>query len=392
MPLFAWCSRRAGGLSLVLLIALCYYVISTAWSLERRSRGPWAHSDTYPSSSSPATGAWTLVFAYYCLLIHFLVFTFPLRACWSVWDITRSLKRAARSKALDAFKKPNRHRRASAASTSSSETLASDSVVSDSQGYSSTASEASDVEADVHVVGPGVACDPVIHAIIIPNYKEDMDTLRETLEVLASHPQAHLSYHVSRHPTSRAAAPDAIGGACACMHAVGAGGKGVHGFALVENMLTAPAQVYLGMEQREANVEAKALHLVGEFAKKFGSIDYTIHPADIPGEAAGKGSNVGWAARRLSTKYSVAVRRNVIVTGIDGTATFNATARPRAASSTRAAEPPFGRCCEAPLARIHCTHSCLVAGLTHKPQPIAISRTSTLPTLQTCTCRTPRRP
>lgn len=77
-------------------------------------------------------------------------------------------------------------------------------------------------------------------------------------------------------------------------------------------------QLYLGMEQREQNGEAKAQRLVQEYAKKFRSIDYTVHPSDIPGEAAGKGSNMGWAARKLSTRYSVEMRRNVLVTGIDG--------------------------------------------------------------------------
>lgn len=72
------------------------------------------------------------------------------------------------------------------------------------------------------------------------------------------------------------------------------------------------------MEQREANAETKALGLIQEFAKKFRSIDFTLHPSDIPGEAAGKGSNIGWAARKLSEKYSMGVRRNVIITGIDG--------------------------------------------------------------------------
>ncbi|KAG6002406.1 hypothetical protein E4U21_003111 [Claviceps maximensis] len=110
----------------------------------------------------------------------------------------------------------------------------------------------------------------VIHAIMIPNYKEEMDTLQETLEVLASHSQARSSY-----------------------------------------------DVFLGMEQREAEAEPKALRLVQEFIKKFRSIDFAIHPADIPGEAAGKGSNLAWVARRLSAKYSTGMRRNVIVTGID---------------------------------------------------------------------------
>ena len=76
------------------------------------------------------------------------------------------------------------------------------------------------------------------------------------------------------------------------------------------------------MEQREANAESKALGLVQEFAKKFRSIDFTLHPADIAGEAAGKGSNVAWAARKLSAKYSMGVRKDVIVTGIDGMCAF----------------------------------------------------------------------
>jgi hypothetical protein len=37
----------------------------------------------------------------------------------------------------------------------------------------------------------------VLHAIILPNYKEDIDTLRETLDVLACHSQAASSYDLS---------------------------------------------------------------------------------------------------------------------------------------------------------------------------------------------------
>lgn len=73
------------------------------------------------------------------------------------------------------------------------------------------------------------------------------------------------------------------------------------------------------MEQREPNVELKAMTLIQEFVKKFRSIDYTIHPSDIPGESAGKGSNVAWAARKLSPKYSMTARKDVIITGLDGT-------------------------------------------------------------------------
>jgi len=72
------------------------------------------------------------------------------------------------------------------------------------------------------------------------------------------------------------------------------------------------------MEQREHNVELKAMGLVSEFVKSFRSIDFTLHPSDIPGESPGKGSNMAWAARKLSEKYSIEARKDVIITGIDG--------------------------------------------------------------------------
>lgn len=77
------------------------------------------------------------------------------------------------------------------------------------------------------------------------------------------------------------------------------------------------------MEQRESNAELKAMGLIQEFIKKFRSIDFTLHPSDIPGEAAGKGSNAAWAARKLSERYPLAQRKDVLVTGIDGTYFFS---------------------------------------------------------------------
>ncbi len=72
------------------------------------------------------------------------------------------------------------------------------------------------------------------------------------------------------------------------------------------------------MEEREQASESKSLALIQKFAERFRSIDYTMHPSDIPSEAAGKGSNMAWAARKLSAKYAVAVRKDVLVTGLDG--------------------------------------------------------------------------
>ncbi|KAF4581158.1 sphingomyelinase family [Ophiocordyceps camponoti-floridani] len=282
MSLFAWCSRRAGGLSMLALLALCYWVITdeatrarqpaaaaTASRLDR-FRPSYSSAKSSSLSSSPSPGTLTSLFAYYCLLIHILVFIFPLRACWSVWDITRSLRKLSRThgRSYETLRLGLR-RRGSSTSISSSETLTSDSLTSDSNGFSSTNSEASD-EPDMYTDATDVSDDSVIHAIVIPNYKEELDTLKETLDVLASHPRAQFSY-----------------------------------------------DIYLGMEQREVDGESKALSLIQEFVKKFRSIDYTIHPAGIPGESAGKGSNLGWAAKKLSAKYSMGIRKNVVVTGID---------------------------------------------------------------------------
>lgn len=72
------------------------------------------------------------------------------------------------------------------------------------------------------------------------------------------------------------------------------------------------------MESREQNGETKAMTIIQEFVKKFRSIDYTLHPSDIPGEAPGKGSNMAWAGRKLSEKYPLSLRKDVIITGIDG--------------------------------------------------------------------------
>ena len=72
------------------------------------------------------------------------------------------------------------------------------------------------------------------------------------------------------------------------------------------------------METRESGADIKALGLVSEYMKKFRFIHFTMHPSGIPGEAPGKGSNAAWAARKLSERYSIEERRDVIITGIDG--------------------------------------------------------------------------
>ncbi|RYP90617.1 hypothetical protein DL770_003284 [Monosporascus sp. CRB-9-2] len=270
MSLLNWCSRRVGGLAMLGTLFLSYWVITKEAQATRYRYSYMPTKDSLSSSTAgnpvaEGAGNWSVVFAYYCLFIHVLVFMFPLRSCYSTLDLTRNLQKMAKSKAIRDFKLSHQ-RRGSSTSLSSSETLTSSR---DGSSVSASSSEAGDLETELYTDADADA-HRVIHAIIIPNYKEEVDTLRETLDVLASHPQARDTY-----------------------------------------------DVYLGMEAREHNVELKAMTLIQEFVKKFRSIEFTLHPSDIPGESPGKGSNVAWAARTLSEKYGRGVRKDVIVTGID---------------------------------------------------------------------------
>lgn len=59
----------------------------------------------------------------------------------------------------------------------------------------------------------------------------------------------------------------------------------------------------LAMEAREVNVEQKAKKLVSDYILQFKDVLYTIHPAGLPGETPGKGSNSNYAWRYGVKEY-----------------------------------------------------------------------------------------
>lgn len=201
MSIFLWVTRRIGGLSVLALVALLYISLSLEWSTRRRN-APVPQDDLQqPVGSVPDQtavvgngGRWTIAFAYYSLLIHVLVLMFPVRACCAVGSLTRGVKAVAQNKSLHRLKYSH-SRRLSFVSLASDETLTSQ--------VSTASSEAGDSDMRDSVTEVEFDQDKVIHAIIIPNYKEDVDGLRETLDVLASHPQARVCYDVSA-PDSKA--------------------------------------------------------------------------------------------------------------------------------------------------------------------------------------------
>lgn len=57
------------------------------------------------------------------------------------------------------------------------------------------------------------------------------------------------------------------------------------------------------MEERDPNGVSVAQSLIQLFSGSFREIQFTVHPAGLPGEAPGKSSNVSWAARQIERKY-----------------------------------------------------------------------------------------
>jgi len=88
----------------------------------------------------------------------------------------------------------------------------------------------------------------LVHLIIVPNYKEELDTLNDTLQILSEHPMAKNKYIVC-----------------------------------------------LAMEEAESGCMEKADVLVPKFKEYFNRIVVTKHPNNIPGETRGKAANVSYA-------------------------------------------------------------------------------------------------
>lgn len=75
------------------------------------------------------------------------------------------------------------------------------------------------------------------------------------------------------------------------------------------------------MEQKETKAPEKAISLIAQFEGDFRDICSTFHPANLPGEIAGKGSNVAFAARHIIEAYRTDASvspRDVIITVMDG--------------------------------------------------------------------------
>ncbi|MCC6382011.1 MAG: hypothetical protein IT304_05845 [Dehalococcoidia bacterium] len=117
------------------------------------------------------------------------------------------------------------------------------------------------------------------HLVIIPNFKESESGLTRTLDSLAAQENAGRLY------------------------------------------------VVLAMEAREAGCRTKAARLLMRYRNSFGEMFATYHPAGLPGETPGKGSNEAWAAREAWLRLIDTGREQLerfTVTSCDADAVFHA--------------------------------------------------------------------
>ncbi|GIK00779.1 hypothetical protein Aspvir_004808 [Aspergillus viridinutans] len=258
--LFQWASRCLPGFSIIALIVLLRLTSSDAVAF-------WKWKAPLPSApkDSPGTQPHHLnmaqqLFVIYTVLVHVSMFAFTTRLGWALFSVTRKTKEAIQRRN---FAQPRI-------------SVDKDKWLSDTSTLTDTDSDVFDpLMSDTARDSDGLE---VIHAIIVPNYCEDLHTLRTTLDVLASHPRARMQY-----------------------------------------------EIYLAMEQKEAGVAEKAAKLASAFEPSFRHIHATFHPADLPGEIAGKSSNVAFAARHVMEVHRAELDSghcDVIVTVMDADTHF----------------------------------------------------------------------
>lgn len=197
---FRWCTRCAPGISVVLLVLLTLVAswrdphLATKRKDSSGDAGPWAqghkhaagikHDHGYEYAMSASISYARQLFAYYSVFVHVMALVFPIRACWAVWHVNKGLRRV---------KPVRRPKRAANRARAASKVLYEGSLSTSCSFRSASESPPSEHDAE-HEFRSGMA---VVHAILLPNYCEDIDNLRETLEVLACHAQAVQSYDVS---------------------------------------------------------------------------------------------------------------------------------------------------------------------------------------------------
>ncbi|KKK13941.1 hypothetical protein ARAM_005608 [Aspergillus rambellii] len=250
----SWASRCLPGFSIIALLALVVFSATDAFPF------PWSSDPPEPGrpGEPPVLNLAQTIFVIYTVLVHLNTLAFTGRLSWALVHIHRQTNNVLK-------RRTNQPREASSP-RSSGASIASDTSSLDDVSLLPYA-ESQPILNDKDIE------EEVVHAIIIPNYNEEIHTLRSTLDVLASHPRASSQY-----------------------------------------------EIYLAMEQKESGAPEKVEKLMSSYGMSFSLLQATFHPAGLPSEIAGKSSNVAFAARHIGHLHRAELNSgycNVIVTVMD---------------------------------------------------------------------------
>lgn len=178
MAFFNWFCRCIPGFTIIIWITVTYQALGgrIPYSPQQDASYDWQRLN-----------AWQVIYIIYSLIAHICAcIIFPARLCYAVYHIVGELK-AAKFEAMETV--PSYQDSESDLDDKSSQTSLSGKTLSVS-------------DSSVSRVGTPKSSkfpddeDQVIHAIILPSFKETFDTMDETLSVLACHTMAKSSYDV----------------------------------------------------------------------------------------------------------------------------------------------------------------------------------------------------
>lgn len=188
--MWRWLSRCVPGISIIVLLLLLLFAFpdTAKWSpnLPWPGRVPTQPPVDHGSGKTPPPLSLAQkIFIAYTLIVHVNAQTFAMRLSWALCRLLKETRAVLR-------RRPSAKNIVHADGNETPQFA--DSPLATPTSPSSPQATTFD---DLGRLEEGEDGE-VVHAIILPNYCEDLDTLQTTLSVLASHPRAAAQYEVRR--------------------------------------------------------------------------------------------------------------------------------------------------------------------------------------------------
>lgn len=152
-----WATRCIPGLSVLALLVL----IESALQIFQTTFIGLTYPTGLIKRANPVVAQF--LFSTYTIWLHVLALLFPIRLCRAVWSATSAIQKAQYE-----------------------------------SGNFLSIKEKDNDGGSPKLRSKGIEEGDIVHAIIIPIYKEEVETLEDTLNVLASHPAAREMYDVRK--------------------------------------------------------------------------------------------------------------------------------------------------------------------------------------------------